>query len=116
MRAGLGERADIPASTLSHGEQRQLEIAMALATAPRLLLLDEPTAGMGQADGQRMVSLLAGLKGTLAMLLVEHDMDAVFALADRITVLTYGRVIATDTPEAIRANAEVRAAYLGTDA
>jgi branched-chain amino acid transport system ATP-binding protein len=116
MRAGLGERLDVPASALSHGEQRQLEIAMALATAPRLLLLDEPTAGMGQADSQRMVSLLAGLKGTLAMLLVEHDMDAVFALADRITVLTYGRVIATDTPGAIRANAEVRAAYLGTDA
>ncbi|MBM3542067.1 MAG: ATP-binding cassette domain-containing protein, partial [Alphaproteobacteria bacterium] len=115
-RTGLAARANVPAASLSHGEQRQLELAMALATEPRLLLLDEPTAGMGQADSQRMVSLLAALKGSFAMLLVEHDMDAVFALADRITVMTYGRVIATDTPEAIRANADVRAAYLGTDA
>ena len=115
-RTGLGGRANAPAASLSHGEQRQLELAMAMATEPRLLLLDEPTAGMGQADSQRMVALLASLKGSLAMLLVEHDMDAVFALADRITVMTYGRVIATDTPEAIRANAVVRAAYLGTDA
>ena len=115
-RTGLAARANVPAASLSHGEQRQLELAMALATEPRLLLLDEPTAGMGQADSQRMVALLAALKGSFAMLLVEHDMDAVFALADRITVMTYGRVIATDTPEAIRANADVRAAYLGTDA
>lgn len=115
-RTGLGARAHVPAAALSHGEQRQLELAMALATEPRLLLLDEPTAGMGQADSQRMVDLLASLKGSFAMLLVEHDMDAVFALADRITVMTYGRVIATDTPDAIRANADVRAAYLGTDA
>ncbi len=114
-RMGLGERANTPAAALSHGEQRQLEIAMALAARPRLLLLDEPTAGMGPSESARMVEFLASLKGTIAMLLVEHDMDAVFALADRITVMTYGRVIATGSPDAIRANDEVRAAYLGTD-
>jgi branched-chain amino acid transport system ATP-binding protein len=114
-RVGLADRADAPTSALSHGEQRQLEIAMALAGKPRLLLLDEPTAGMASADSQRMVEFLARLKGQTAMLLVEHDMDAVFALADRITVLTYGRVIATGTPDTIRGDAAVRAAYLGTD-
>ncbi|MFN0043286.1 MAG: ABC transporter ATP-binding protein [Alphaproteobacteria bacterium] len=114
-RTGLGERANTPAAALSHGEQRQLEIAMALAARPRLLLLDEPTAGMGPSESGRMVELLASLKGAVAMLLVEHDMDAVFALADRITVMTYGRVIATGSPDAIRVNDEVRAAYLGTD-
>ena len=88
---------------------------MALATGPKLLLLDEPTAGMGPEDTQRITEFLAGLKGTYSMLLIEHDMDTVFALADRITVLVYGRAIATGTPEAIRANDEVRAAYLGEE-
>lgn len=99
--------------TLAHGEQRQLEIAMALATGPKLLLLDEPLAGMSQGESAAMISLLASLKGRYPMLLVEHDMDAVFALADRISVLVYGRVIASDTPDHIRAHPEVRAAYLG---
>ena len=112
---GLGDRADVTAASLAHGEQRQLEIAMALATRPRLLLLDEPVAGMGLEESQRMVHLLRGLKGAVAMLLVEHDMEAVWALADRITVLVYGRVIATGRPEEIRANPEVRRAYLGED-
>ncbi len=112
---GLGERADVLAGNLAHGEQRQLEIAMALATSPRLLLLDEPTAGMGGADSERMTAYLQSLRGRCSMLLVEHDMDAVFALADRITVLVYGRAVASGTPEEIRANAEVRQAYLGED-
>jgi branched-chain amino acid transport system ATP-binding protein len=112
-RVGLAERADALVASMSHGEHRQLEIAMALATAPRMLLLDEPMAGMGPEESQRMVALLRELKGELTILLVEHDMEAVFALADRITVLVYGRVIASDTPEAVRANAEVRQAYLG---
>jgi branched-chain amino acid transport system ATP-binding protein len=112
---GLGDRADVLAANLAHGEQRQLEIAMALATRPRLLLLDEPVAGMGLDESQRMVHLLRGLKGAVTMLLVEHDMEAVWALADRITVLVYGRVIATGRPEEIRANPEVRRAYLGED-
>jgi branched-chain amino acid transport system ATP-binding protein len=110
---GLAARADIPAAALSHGEQRQLEIAMALAGDPRLLLLDEPMAGMGVDESQRMIGFLRELKGKRAMLLIEHDMDAVFQLADRITVLVYGRAIATGTPAEIRANAEVRQAYLG---
>jgi branched-chain amino acid transport system ATP-binding protein len=112
---GLGDRAGILAGTLSHGEQRVLEIAMVLATEPRLMLLDEPMAGMGPEDSARMVRLLQGLKGRRTILLVEHDMDAVFALADRITVLVYGRVIATGTPAEIRADREVRRAYLGED-
>jgi branched-chain amino acid transport system ATP-binding protein len=98
---------------MSHGEHRQLEIAMALATGPRMLLLDEPMAGMGPEESLRMVATLRELKQELTILLVEHDMEAVFALADRITVLVYGRVIASGTPEAIRANADVRQAYLG---
>ncbi len=110
---GLGDRADVLAANLAHGEQRQLEIAMALATRPRLLLLDEPVAGMGAEESQRMTRFLASLKGQCTMILVEHDMDAVFTLADRISVMVYGRVIATGTPAQIRANAEVRAAYLG---
>ena len=114
-RIGLYERKNALAANLSHGEQRQLEIAMALATRPRLLLLDEPVAGMGTDESQRMVELLAGLKGDKTIVLVEHDMDAVFTLADRISVLVYGRIIATGTPAEIRANAEVRAAYLGED-
>ena len=110
---GLAARADTLASALSHGEQRQLEIAMALAGDPSLLLLDEPMAGMGPEESQRMIGFLRGLRGKRAMLLIEHDMDAVFQLADRITVLVYGRVIASGDPASIRANAEVRQAYLG---
>jgi len=113
---GLDGRAGVPAATLSHGEQRQLEIAMALAGKPRLLLLDEPMAGMGVEESQDMVRLLRHLKARCGMLLIEHDMDAVFALADRITVLVYGRAIASGTPDEIRANPEVRHAYLGEDA
>ncbi len=114
-RVGLAERAGVSVGALSHGEQRQLEIAMALASQPRLLLLDEPTAGMGRQESKSMIALLAGLKdqGEVTILLIEHDMDAVFALADRITVLVYGRAIATGAPAAIRANPEVRRAYLG---
>ncbi len=112
---GIAERADVVASNLSHGEHRQLELAMALATRPSLLLLDEPTAGMGLEDSRRMVDLLLGIKGRIAMLLVEHDMDTVFALADRITVLVYGKAIATDIPEKIRMDSAVRKAYLGED-
>ncbi|HEV8097396.1 MAG TPA: ABC transporter ATP-binding protein [Burkholderiales bacterium] len=112
---GLAARADVIAANLAHGEQRQLEIAMALATAPRLLLLDEPVAGMGTEESLRMVQFLGTLKGATTMILVEHDMDAVFSLADRISVLVYGRIIATGAPQEIRANAEVRAAYLGED-
>jgi len=113
---GLGARADVLAANLAHGEQRQLEVAMALATAPRLLLLDEPVAGMGGDESRRMVAFLAKLKGRQSIILVEHDMDAVFSLADRISVLVYGRIIATGTPGEIRANADVRSAYLGEDA
>jgi len=113
---GLGPRAGTLASALSHGEQRQLEIAMALAGAPKLLLLDEPMAGMGIEESQRLVELLRGLKQRCGMLLIEHDMDAVFALADRITVLVYGRAIASGAPDEIRGNAEVRQAYLGEEA
>jgi branched-chain amino acid transport system ATP-binding protein len=112
-RVGLSARADQPASLLSHGEHRQLELATALAGNPRLLLLDEPMAGLGAEESARMVTTLRELKREVAILLVEHDMDAVFALADRITVLVYGRVIATGTPADIRANAAVRDAYLG---
>ncbi len=114
-RIGLQERKHVLAANLSHGEQRQLEIAMALATRPRLLLLDEPVAGMGTDESLRMVEFLASLKGRKTIVLVEHDMDAVFTLADRISVLVYGRIIATGTPVEIRANPEVRSAYLGED-
>jgi branched-chain amino acid transport system ATP-binding protein len=113
QRVGLGSRADVIAANLSHGEQRQLELAMALANVPRLLLLDEPMAGLGADESARMVKLLRELKQEFPILLVEHDMEAVFALADRITVLVYGRVIASGLPAAIRANEEVRRAYLG---
>jgi branched-chain amino acid transport system ATP-binding protein len=113
---GLEARAETPASALSHGEQRQLEIAMALAGEPRLLLLDEPMAGMGLEESQRMVGLLQGLKQRCGMLLIEHDMDAVFALADRITVLVYGRVLFTGAPDEVRSHPEVRQAYLGEEA
>ncbi len=112
-RVGLSERANLPASALSHGEHRQLELAMALASSPRMLLLDEPMAGLGPEESARMVGMLRALKRELTILLVEHDMEAVFALADRITVLVYGRVIASGAPADIRANAAVRDAYLG---
>ncbi len=110
---GLAGRADELVGNLSHGEQKQLELAVALAIEPRLLLLDEPMAGLGLTESRQMVELLKGLRGRVGMLLVEHDMDAVFALADRISVLVYGRVIATGTADEIRNNADVRAAYLG---
>jgi branched-chain amino acid transport system ATP-binding protein len=112
---GLEASAGRVAGTLSHGEKRQLELAVALATRPRLLLLDEPLAGTGHEEAARLVELLRRLKGRITILLIEHDMDAVFALADRISVLVYGRVIATGTPEDIRADAQVRAAYLGEE-
>jgi branched-chain amino acid transport system ATP-binding protein len=112
-RVGLESRADVICANLSHGEHRQLEIAVALATAPRMLLLDEPMAGMGPDESARMIALLGELKGEQTILLIEHDMDAVFRLADRITVLVDGRVIACGTPGDIRADAEVRQAYLG---
>ncbi len=112
---GLADRALVLAGNLAHGEQRQLEIAMALATGPKLLLLDEPTAGMGQEESERMRGFLNGIKGGYSMVLIEHDMDTVFSIADRVTVLVYGRAIATGTPAEIRGNAEVRAAYLGED-
>lgn len=112
-RVGLGGRADERVTDLGHGEQRQLEIAMVLATGPTMLLLDEPMAGMGQAESRRMMEILKPLKGEVTILLIEHDMDVVFALADVITVLVKGRAVATGTPEAIRADATVRRAYLG---
>jgi branched-chain amino acid transport system ATP-binding protein len=112
-RVGLGGRADVVVSRLSHGEQRELELAVALATKPRLLLLDEPMAGLGATESARMVKLLQELRREVSIVLVEHDMDAVFALADRISVLVYGRVIASGTPSEIRQNEEVKRAYLG---
>jgi branched-chain amino acid transport system ATP-binding protein len=111
--AGLGDRASELVANLSHGEQKQLELAVALATKPRLLLLDEPMAGLGHVESQQMIEMLRGLRNQVPMLLVEHDMEAVFALADRISVLVYGRIIATGTVDEIRDNPEVRTAYLG---
>ena len=113
--AGLEHRRDAQAGTISHGEQRQLEIAMTLATEPQVLLLDEPLAGMGTVEAENMVALLQRLKPAHAIMLVEHDMDAVFALADRLTVMVNGQVIASGTPAQIRADAGVRAAYLGEE-
>jgi branched-chain amino acid transport system ATP-binding protein len=110
---GLGPRMHTLTSEMAHGEHRQLELAMTLATRPRLLLLDEPMAGMSRAESVEMVALLKRIKASYAVVLVEHDMDAVFTLADRVSVLVYGRVIATGTPEEIRANPAVREAYLG---
>jgi branched-chain amino acid transport system ATP-binding protein len=110
---GLSSRADVLVSKLSHGEQRQLEIAMALATKPRMLLLDEPMAGMGPDESARMLAMLRKLKGGITILLIEHDMETVFALADRLTVLVYGRVIACGDPVVIRTDPAVREAYLG---
>lgn len=110
---GLQDRSDTIVSVLSHGERRQLEIAVALAGNPSLMLLDEPMAGMGTSESERMVKTLTEIKGTKSILLVEHDMDVVFALADRISVLVYGRIIATGPPDEIRGNEDVRRAYLG---
>ncbi|WP_118133462.1 ABC transporter ATP-binding protein [Oceanicella sp. SM1341] len=115
-RVKLADRADRLAGSLSHGEQRQLEIAVALATEPKLLLLDEPLAGTGHEESAALVELMRGMKRRHTVVLIEHDMEAVFALADRLSVLVYGRVIATGTPEEIRNNPEVRAAYLGEEA
>jgi len=112
-RVGLGGRADVLVSKLSHGEQRELELAVALATKPQLLLLDEPMAGLGVTESARMVRLLSELRKEVTIVLVEHDMEAVFALADRISVLVYGRVIASGAPADIRQNEEVKRAYLG---
>ena len=113
QRTGLFDVVDRQAGLLSHGQKRQLEIAMCLATEPQVLLLDEPLAGMGAEETDRMLELLAELKAGHAILLVEHDMDAVFRIADRITVMVNGAVIASDTPEAVRASPDVQAAYLG---
>jgi branched-chain amino acid transport system ATP-binding protein len=114
-RVGLGERAGVLVADLSHGERRQLEIAMALAARPRMLLLDEPMAGMGIDESARLVEILRTLKGDITVMLIEHDIDAVFALADRISVLVYGRIIASGDPASIRADVAVREAYLGKE-
>jgi len=114
-RVGLGLQVHRLGGALSHGEQRQLEVGLALATRPKLLLLDEPMAGMGPDESERMLSLLQSLRGEITLLLVEHDMNAVFRLADRISTLVAGRVIACGTPEEIRQHPEVRLAYLGDD-
>jgi branched-chain amino acid transport system ATP-binding protein len=112
---GLAGRAAVPAGVLSHGEKRALECAIALAMEPKVLLLDEPMAGAGHDEGQRLISLMQGLKAKIPMLLVEHDMDAVFRVADRVSVLVYGRIIATGAPDEIRADRAVREAYLGEE-
>jgi branched-chain amino acid transport system ATP-binding protein len=113
---GLADKEETPAAALAHGEQRALELGLALATRPKLVLLDEPTAGMGPEESQRMIDLVNRLRTRLTVLLVEHDMDAVFRLADRISVLVNGKVIATDKPLEIRRNSEVIRAYLGEEA
>ena len=115
-QVGLEARAPALVSSMAHGEHRQLELAMTLACKPRVLLLDEPMAGMSQKESEEMVSLIRSLKGGYGIILVEHDMDAVFALADRISVLVYGRIIVTGAPEEIRTNQAVRDAYLGDEA
>jgi branched-chain amino acid transport system ATP-binding protein len=115
-RVGLLERAQQAAGTLAHGEQRRLEVALSLATQPKLLLLDEPLAGMSPDESRQMVELISGLKSTTTLLLVEHDMQAVFRLADRVSVMVSGRIVATGTPQEVRANEEVRVAYLGDQA
>ena len=114
-QVGLLERKNIMTRELSHGEHRQLEIAMALATQPKLLLLDEPMAGMGAEETQKLIAILKTLKTGKTMILIEHDMNAVFSLADRITVMVYGKIIATGSPKEIRENQKVKAAYLGDE-
>ena len=114
-QAGLAARAHMTATHLSHGEQRQLEIAMVLATQPRIILLDEPLAGMGQSEARKVVDLIASLKKGRAVLVVEHDMDAVFELADRLTVMADGQVIASGSPLEVRSDPAVRLAYLGAE-
>jgi len=115
LQVGLAERAASPAGELSHGEKRALELAIALAMEPKLLLLDEPMAGTGHDESERLVAVLRGLKGKFPMVLVEHDMTAVFALADRISVLIYGRILASGTPAEVRADPQVITAYLGEE-
>lgn len=115
MEAGLTDQADTPVRNLAHGQQRQLELSMALATGPTMLLLDEPMAGMGQREGQHLMDVIGALKGKISILLVEHDMDIVFALADTVTVLVKGSVMVSGTPDEIRINADVRRAYLGDE-
>jgi branched-chain amino acid transport system ATP-binding protein len=114
-RFGLAARAFVPAGQMSHGEKRQLEIAIALAAKPKLLLLDEPLAGTSHDESQRLIATLQELRRELPIVLIEHDMDAVFALADRVSVLVYGRIIASGSPQSVRDNPEVRAAYLGDE-
>jgi branched-chain amino acid transport system ATP-binding protein len=114
-QVGLLGRASVPAGELSHGEKRALELAIALAMEPKLLLLDEPMAGTGHEESERLVSVLRAFKGRFPMVLVEHDMHAVFALADRISVLIYGRILASGTPDEVRADPQVVAAYLGEE-
>ncbi|HEY9063909.1 MAG TPA: ABC transporter ATP-binding protein [Burkholderiaceae bacterium] len=115
VAAGLAAQAEVPAGELAYGQRRQLELAMTLAAQPKFLLLDEPMAGMSVQESAAVVALLRGLKRRYTILLVEHDMDAVFSLADRITVLVYGRVMVTGTPDQIREHPEVRAVYLGEE-
>jgi len=112
---GLAEKVAVEAAKLAHGEQRALEVGLALATRPKLVLLDEPMAGMGPEDANRTIELIGRIRAQVTVLLVEHDMDAVFRLADRISVMVNGRLIATDVPEKIRLNGEVRKAYLGDE-
>ena len=114
-RVGIEGRADTPVSDLAHGERRLLELALALASDPALLLLDEPMAGAGPEETQHMIGIIDRLRGDVGILLIEHDMDAVFRLADRVTVLVEGAVIASGTPDEIAGDAAVRAAYLGSD-
>lgn len=114
-RVGIADRAYFRAGSLSHGEKRQLELAIALATAPKLLLLDEPLAGTSGQEADRLVEVMRSLKGEITLVLIEHDMDAVFSLADRISVLVYGRIIATGKPDEVRTDPSVRAAYLGEE-
>jgi branched-chain amino acid transport system ATP-binding protein len=114
-QVGLADRENVPAGELSHGEKRALELAIALAMEPKLLLLDEPMAGTGRDETERLVAALRGLKGRFPMVLVEHDMHAVFALADRISVLIYGKILASGTPAQVRADPQVVTAYLGEE-
>ena len=116
QRVGLADRADIPAADLSHGELRLLELSIALAAKPKCLLLDEPMAGLGRSESTALIALLAEFRGSLPMLLVEHDMDAIFQLADTVSVLVDGSVVARGTPDEVRADAAARAAYLGENA